>query len=125
MAKKSMILKQQAEPKFSTRRYNRCKICGRPHAYLRDYGVCRICFRELAYKGQIPGVRKASLVKDPRRAALCPGRSAPPRPARRRFRPRKGRVRDTVRREAFGDTGWRKVTVNYADRARPAAPNSQ
>ena len=58
--KKSMILKQQAEAKFSTRRYNRCKICGRPHAYLRDYGVCRICFRELAYKGQIPGVRKAS-----------------------------------------------------------------
>ena len=53
MAKKSMILKQQAEPKFSSRRYNRCKICGRPHAYLRDYGVCRICFRELAYKGQI------------------------------------------------------------------------
>lgn len=31
-----------------------------PHAYLRDYGVCRICFRELAYKGEIPGVRKAS-----------------------------------------------------------------
>ena len=60
MAKKSMILKQQAEPKFSSRRYNRCKICGRPHAYLRNYGICRICFRELAYKGQIPGVRKAS-----------------------------------------------------------------
>ena len=36
MAKLSMKLKQQAEPKFSTRRYNRCKICGRPHAYLRD-----------------------------------------------------------------------------------------
>ncbi len=60
MAKKSMILKQQREPKFSTRRYNRCKICGRPHAYLRDYGICRICFRELAYKGEIPGVKKAS-----------------------------------------------------------------
>ena len=30
MAKKSMILKQQAPAKFSTRRYNRCKICGRP-----------------------------------------------------------------------------------------------
>ncbi|MFA6691697.1 MAG: 30S ribosomal protein S14, partial [Saccharofermentanales bacterium] len=27
---------------------------------LRKFGVCRICFRELAYKGQIPGVRKAS-----------------------------------------------------------------
>ena len=60
MAKKSMILKQQRPAKFSTRRYNRCKICGRPHAYLRDYGICRICFRELAYKGQIPGVKKAS-----------------------------------------------------------------
>ena len=56
----AMILKQQAPAKFSTRKYNRCKICGRPHAYLRDYGVCRICFRELAYKGEIPGVRKAS-----------------------------------------------------------------
>ena len=60
MAKKSMILKQQAEPKFSSSRYNRCKLCGRPHAYLRNYGICRICFRELAYKGQIPGVKKAS-----------------------------------------------------------------
>ena len=60
MAKKSMILKQQKEPKCSSRRYNRCKLCGRPHAYLRDYGVCRICFRTLAYKGEIPGVRKAS-----------------------------------------------------------------
>ena len=41
MAKKSMILKQQREAKFSTRAYNRCKICGRPHAYLRNYGICR------------------------------------------------------------------------------------
>ena len=60
MAKKSMINKQQRTPKFYTRAYNRCKICGRPHAYLRKYGICRICFRELAYKGQIPGVKKAS-----------------------------------------------------------------
>ena len=28
MAKKSMILKQQAPAKFSTRKYNRCKLCG-------------------------------------------------------------------------------------------------
>ncbi|NLN47267.1 MAG: type Z 30S ribosomal protein S14 [Clostridiaceae bacterium] len=60
MAKKSLILKQQKTPKFSTRGYTRCKICGRPHSVLRKYGVCRLCFRELAYKGQIPGVRKAS-----------------------------------------------------------------
>jgi len=60
MAKKSMILKQQRPQKYSTREYTRCKICGRPHAYLRKFGICRICFRELAYKGEIPGVRKAS-----------------------------------------------------------------
>ena len=42
------------------RLYNRCNICGRPHASLRDYGICRICFRERAYAGEIPGVRKAS-----------------------------------------------------------------
>ena len=63
MAKTSMKLKQQREQKFSTREYNRCKICGRPHAYLRKFGICRICFRELAYKGQIPGVKKASWLK--------------------------------------------------------------
>ncbi len=60
MAKKSMINKQKAAPKFSTRAYNRCKICGRPHAYLRKFGICRICFRELAHQGKIPGVKKAS-----------------------------------------------------------------
>ena len=60
MAKKAMINKQQRTSKFSTRNYNRCKICGRPHAYLRNYGICRICFRELAHDGQIPGVKKAS-----------------------------------------------------------------
>lgn len=60
MAKKSMIVKQQRKPKFSSRAYSRCEICGRPHATLKKFGICRICFRELAYKGQIPGVRKAS-----------------------------------------------------------------
>jgi len=60
MAKKSMVAKWAKKQKFSTRVYNRCKICGRPHAYLRRYGICRICFRELAYKGVIPGVKKAS-----------------------------------------------------------------
>ncbi len=60
MAKTAMKIKQQRKQKFSTREYSRCRICGRPHAYLRKYGICRICFRELAYKGQIPGVKKAS-----------------------------------------------------------------
>ena len=60
MAKTSMKVKQARPAKFSTRAYTRCRICGRPHSVLRKYGVCRICFRELAYAGQIPGVRKAS-----------------------------------------------------------------
>ena len=47
MAKTSMKIKQQRPQKFSTREYTRCRICG-------------LCFRNLAYKGQIPGVRKAS-----------------------------------------------------------------
>ncbi|MBR0137126.1 MAG: type Z 30S ribosomal protein S14 [Erysipelotrichaceae bacterium] len=60
MAKKSMINKANLKPKFSTRAYTRCERCGRPHSVLRKYKLCRICFRELAYKGEIPGVRKAS-----------------------------------------------------------------
>lgn len=60
MAKKSMIIKAQRTPKFSTQAYTRCRICGRPHSVLRKFGICRICFRNLAYKGQLPGVKKAS-----------------------------------------------------------------
>ena len=60
MARKSMVVKSNRKPKFKVREYTRCQRCGRPHAVMRKFGVCRICFRELAYKGQIPGVRKAS-----------------------------------------------------------------
>ncbi|KXB38952.1 type Z 30S ribosomal protein S14 [Amygdalobacter nucleatus] len=60
MAKKSQIIKSQREAKFSTRNHNRCLLCGRPHAFIRKYGICRLCFRVLAYKGEIPGVNKAS-----------------------------------------------------------------
>jgi small subunit ribosomal protein S14 len=60
MAKKSMVVKQRRAAKFSTREYTRCERCGRPHAVYKKFKLCRICFRELAYKGQIPGVRKAS-----------------------------------------------------------------
>ena len=60
MAKTGLKVKQQRAQKYSTREYTRCKICGRPHACLRKFGICRICFRELAYKGQIPDVKKAS-----------------------------------------------------------------
>ena len=60
MAKKSMIAKAKRTPKFKVRAKNRCGVCGRPRAYLRKFDLCRICFRDLALKGQIPGVPKAS-----------------------------------------------------------------
>jgi small subunit ribosomal protein S14 len=60
MAKKCLRIKAKKTPKFSTRRYNRCDLCGRRRAYYRKFGICRICFRNLALKGEIPGVRKAS-----------------------------------------------------------------
>lgn len=60
MAKKAMIAKQQRPQKYEVRNYNRCKICGRPRAYMRKFGMCRICFRELAHKGELPGVTKSS-----------------------------------------------------------------
>ncbi len=47
-------------PKFSTRVIRRCWKCGRKAGYMRDFDLCRICFRELASKGEIPGVVKAS-----------------------------------------------------------------
>ena len=60
MAKKALINKQQREPKFKVRGYNRCHRCGRPRAFLRDFGMCRICFRELANEGKLPGIKKSS-----------------------------------------------------------------
>jgi len=60
MAKKSLIAKQSRPKKFSARKYNRCPLCGRPRAYLRKFGLCRICFRNMALRGEIPGVIKAS-----------------------------------------------------------------
>lgn len=60
MARLAMMVKAQRKPKFKTRKYNRCPICGRSRAFLRDYNMCRICFRSLASKGMIPGVTKSS-----------------------------------------------------------------
>ncbi|QBF34945.1 type Z 30S ribosomal protein S14 [Mycoplasmopsis phocirhinis] len=60
MAKVSLKAKQKKHPKFSTRFYTRCEICGRPHAVLRKFKICRICFRVKAHAGQIPGYKKAS-----------------------------------------------------------------
>jgi len=60
VAKKALRVKAKQKPKFSTRAYSRCPLCGRPRAFLRKFGVCRICFRSLALNGQLPGVVKSS-----------------------------------------------------------------
>ena len=51
---------RETRRKYANRIRNRCTICGRPRGYMRRFGLCRICFRELALKGKIPGVIKAS-----------------------------------------------------------------
>lgn len=60
MATTAWIAKNQKTPKFSTRRRNRCQICGRPRAFYRDFGLCRLCLRQKAHEGEIPGLRKSS-----------------------------------------------------------------
>lgn len=42
------------------RLHNRCSITGRPKGFMRQFGISRITFREMASKGLIPGVKKAS-----------------------------------------------------------------
>ena len=60
MARKALVIKAGRPPKYASRQLNRCQLCGRKRAYLRQFGLCRICFRQLASQGKIPGVRKAS-----------------------------------------------------------------
>ncbi len=42
------------------RMHNRCQLTGRPKGYMRQFGISRINFREMAVKGLIPGITKAS-----------------------------------------------------------------
>ncbi len=39
---------------------NRCQLTGRSRGVLRKFKLSRLCFREMANKGLIPGVFKAS-----------------------------------------------------------------
>ena len=61
MAKTAMKIKQQRTREVLHQRVQHAAESAdvRMHI-LRKYGICRICFRELAYKGEIPGVKKAS-----------------------------------------------------------------
>lgn len=60
MAKKALINKAKAKPKFKVRQYTRCARCGRPRAVYKRFRLCRLCFREMAHNGEIPGITKSS-----------------------------------------------------------------
>jgi small subunit ribosomal protein S14 len=67
LANKALIEKEKtremlvAKGKYpKVRLHNRCSMCGRPHGYHRDFGLCRIHLREMAHRGLLPGVTKAS-----------------------------------------------------------------
>lgn len=60
MASKAQIAKSRREPKFSTRKVRRCEITGRARGVYRKFRVSRIVLRELALKGMVPGMKKAS-----------------------------------------------------------------
>jgi small subunit ribosomal protein S14 len=54
------MAKYLREPKYAIRKKRRCRICGRPKGYYRKFDMCRLCLRELALKGEVPGLIKAS-----------------------------------------------------------------
>ncbi len=55
-------MKLQSLPRDSSesRLRNRCQLTGRPRGVFRKFGLCRNMIREIAMKGEIPGVVKAS-----------------------------------------------------------------
>ena len=60
--KRLAYIKLEEMPKDSNpiRVRNRCNLTGRPRGYYRKFGLSRIAFREMANKGIVPGVTKAS-----------------------------------------------------------------
>ncbi|MDH4198068.1 MAG: type Z 30S ribosomal protein S14 [Candidatus Aminicenantes bacterium] len=60
MATSARMAKQRRTLKYATRTRHRCRLCGRSRGYYRKFDLCRLCFRELALKGEIPGIVKAS-----------------------------------------------------------------
>ena len=59
-ADKKNPAKKKLKPRDRIKIRLRCRLCGRPRAVYRKFGICRICFRNMANRGLIPGVKKAS-----------------------------------------------------------------
>jgi small subunit ribosomal protein S14 len=54
---KLQLLPRNASP---SRQRNRCKLTGRPRGVFSKFGLCRNKLREIAFRGEIPGMTKAS-----------------------------------------------------------------
>ena len=55
-----LALQQLPRNAYPTRQRNRCSLTGRPRGTFRMFGLGRSKIRDLAFKGDIPGVVKAS-----------------------------------------------------------------
>ncbi len=53
-------IKDWRKPKFATKVFNICGVCGRTRWYIWKFDMCRICVREKANAWELPGVRKSS-----------------------------------------------------------------
>ncbi len=55
-------LKVQQLPRNAnpSRQRNRCTLTGRPRGVFRKFGLCRNKLREVAMRGEVPGMTKAS-----------------------------------------------------------------
>jgi len=60
MARKALVIQCRQKPKYPTRGYTRCELCGRPRAVYKKFKICRICLRKLASRSEVPGMSKAS-----------------------------------------------------------------
>jgi small subunit ribosomal protein S14 len=60
MATTAQVAKGTKPFKYKVRLRNRCRLCGRPRAFMRKFSLCRLCFRKLALEGDVTGVTKSS-----------------------------------------------------------------
>ncbi len=55
-----LALQQLPRNANPTRQRNRCVLTGRPRGVFRKFGLCRNKLREIAFRGEVPGMTKAS-----------------------------------------------------------------
>jgi ribosomal protein S14 len=94
MAKKALINKALAKPKFKVRGYTRCSKCGRPHSVYRKFGLCRGLPARDGARRRTAGRHQELLVTTTRRRSL-------------RMCTHIGKCeqrRDTTARKAYGQT---------------------